>query len=148
MKTEYTKCEPLLLEKTEIQCSDQINQIIALLENCKKPVIYAGGGVISSNASAELTEFAEILDAPVCCSLMGMGGISANHPLFAGNLGMHGAVETGMAIKNADLIVAAGARFSDRVAGDTEKFGADASIIHLDIDHKEINKMYRLISGL
>ncbi len=140
MKTEYTRCEPLSLEKTEIQCSDQIDQIIALLENCKKPVIYAGGGVISSNASAELTEFAEILDAPVCCSLMGMGGISANHPLFAGNLGMHGAVETGMAIKNADLIVAAGARFSDRVAGDTEKFGADASIIHLDIDHKEINK--------
>jgi len=140
MKTEYTKAEPLALDIMDKPNDDNINEIIELLENCKKPVIYAGGGVILSDASNELTRFAEILDAPVCCSLMGMGGISANHPLFTGNLGMHGAVETGMAIKNADLVIAAGARFSDRVAGDTEKFGANAKIIHLDIDKKEINK--------
>lgn len=140
MKTEYTKEVPENTEEKTVIDSKALTDIVNALENCQKPVIYAGGGVILSEASKELTEFAEVLDAPVCCSLMGMGGISANHPLFAGNLGMHGAVETGMAIKNADLIVAAGTRFSDRVAGDTEKFGANATIIHLDIDQKEINK--------
>lgn len=140
LKTEYTKEIIEHTEETTKIDSETVTDIISALENCKKPVIYAGGGIILSNASKELTEFAEILDAPVCCTLMGMGGISSEHPLFAGNLGMHGAVETGMAIKDADLIVAAGARFSDRVAGDTKKFGENATIIHLDIDKKEINK--------
>lgn len=148
MKTEYTKQQPLLYEPIAEPKAEDIDEVVKLLENCQKPVIYAGGGVISGNASKELTEFAEILDAPVCCSLMGMGDISGDHPLFAGNLGMHGAVETGMAIKDADLIVAAGARFSDRVAGDTEKFGANAKIIHLDIDLKEINKNVKVDSWL
>ena len=148
MKTEYTKQQPLPYEPIAEPKSEDIDEVVKLLENCQRPVIYAGGGVISGNASKELTEFAEILDAPVCCSLMGMGDISGDHPLFAGNLGMHGAVETGMAIKDADLIVAAGARFSDRVAGDTEKFGANARIIHLDIDLKEINKNVKVDSWL
>lgn len=148
MKTEYTKQQPLPYEPIAEPKAEDIDEVVKLLENCKRPVIYAGGGVISGNASKELTEFAEILDAPVCCSLMGMGDISGDHPLFAGNLGMHGAVETGMAIKDADLIVAAGARFSDRVAGDTEKFGANAKIIHLDIDLKEINKNVKVDSWL
>lgn len=148
MKTEYTKQQPLPYEPIAAPKAEDIDEVVKLLENCQRPVIYAGGGVISGNASKELTEFAEILDAPVCCSLMGMGDISGDHPLFAGNLGMHGAVETGMAIKDADLIVAAGARFSDRVAGDTEKFGANAKIIHLDIDLKEINKNVKVDSWL
>lgn len=148
MKTEYTKQQPLPYEPIAEPKAENIDEVVKLLENCQRPVIYAGGGVISGNASKELTEFAEILDAPVCCSLMGMGDISGDHPLFAGNLGMHGAVETGMAIKDADLIVAAGARFSDRVAGDTEKFGANAKIIHLDIDLKEINKNVKVDSWL
>lgn len=148
MKTEYTKQQPLPYEPIAEPKAEDIDEVVKLLENCQSPVIYAGGGVISGNASKELTEFAEILDAPVCCSLMGMGDISGDHPLFAGNLGMHGAVETGMAIKDADLIVAAGARFSDRVAGDTEKFGANAKIIHLDIDLKEINKNVKVDSWL
>ena len=148
MKTEYTKQQPLPYEPIAEPKAEDIDEVVKLLENCQRPVIYAGGGVISGNASKELTEFAEILDAPVCCSLMGMGDISGDHPLFAGNLGMHGAVETGMAIKDADLIVAAGARFSDRVAGDTEKFGANAKIIHLDIDLKEINKNVKVDNWL
>lgn len=148
MKTEYTKQQPLPYEQIAEPKAEDIDEVVKLLESCQRPVIYAGGGVISGNASKELTEFAEILDAPVCCSLMGMGDISGDHPLFAGNLGMHGAVETGMAIKDADLIVAAGARFSDRVAGDTEKFGANARIIHLDIDLKEINKNVKVDSWL
>ena len=140
LKTEYTREEPCKCEKVFSADEKNIDEIVSLLKNCKKPAIYAGGGIISSNASDELTKFAELLDAPVCCSLMGMGAISADHPLFAGNMGMHGIMETGMAIKEADLIVAAGTRFSDRVAGDTDKFGQKAVIIQLDIDENEINK--------
>ena len=148
MKTEYTKQQPLPYEPIAEPKAEDIDEVVKLLENCQRPVIYAGVGLIYGNASKELTQIAEIMDAPVCCSLMGMGDISGDHPLFAGNLGMHGAVETGMAIKDADLIVAAGARFSDRVAGDTEKFGANARIIHLDIDLKEINKNVKVDSWL
>ena len=140
LKTEYTREEPCKCEEVFFADEKNIDEIVSLLKNCKKPAIYAGGGIISSNASDELTKFAELLDAPVCCSLMGMGAISADHPLFAGNMGMHGIMETGMAIKEADLIVAAGTRFSDRVAGDTDKFGQKAVIIQLDIDENEINK--------
>lgn len=140
LKTEYVKEEPCKCDEVFSSDEKSIDEIVNLLKNCKRPAIYAGGGIISSNASKELTAFAELLDAPVCCSLMGMGAISADHPLFAGNMGMHGVMETGMAIKKADLIVAAGTRFSDRVAGDTDKFGEKAVIIHLDIDENEINK--------
>ncbi len=140
LKTEYTREEPCKCEEVFSADEKNIDEIVSLLKNCKKPAIYAGGGIISSNASDELTKFAELLDAPVCCSLMGMGAISADHPLFAGNMGMHGIMETGMAIKEADLIIAAGTRFSDRVAGDTDKFGQKAVIIQLDIDENEINK--------
>ncbi len=143
LKTEYVK-EIITHEETETVYHEvdekQIDEIVALLEKSERPAIYAGGGVILSNSSEELTRFAELLDAPVCCSLMGMGCIPGDHPLFAGNIGMHGVIETGMAIKDADLIFVAGARFSDRVAGDTKKFGAKATIIQIDIDKKEINK--------
>ena len=140
LKTEYVREDPCKCQEVFSADEKSIDEIVSLLKNCKKPAIYAGGGIISSNASKELTKFAELLDAPVCCSLMGMGAISADHPLFAGNMGMHGIMETGMAIKEADLIVAAGTRFSDRVAGDTDKFGQKAVIIQLDIDENEINK--------
>lgn len=139
LRTAYAKETVIPWEKPQIQSSG-LEEIQKILANCKRPLIYAGGGVISSNAADELTKFAELLDAPVCCSLMGMGAISGKHPLFAGNIGMHGAFETGMATKKADVIIAAGARFSDRVAGDTEKFGEKATVIHLDIDKKEIDK--------
>ena len=95
---------------------------------------------LSADASADLTAFAELIDAPVCCSLMGLGCIPASHPLCIGNIGMHGGYETGMATSNCDLIIACGARFSDRVAGDREKFGEQAKIVQLEIDDKEINK--------
>lgn len=140
MKTEYIKRTPTPWQQPTVTCNTNSDEIINILTNCKKPLIYAGGGVISSDASQQLTQFAELLNAPVCCSLMGLGAIPGNHPLFAGNLGMHGAFETGMATKDADVIIAAGARFSDRVAGNTEKFGKDATVIHLDIDQKEIDK--------
>lgn len=103
-------------------------------------MIYAGGGIISADASEEFKAFAELIDAPVCCSLMGLGCIPADHPLCVGNIGMHGGYETGMATAECDLMIACGARFSDRVAGDRERFGEQAKIVQLEIDEKEINK--------
>lgn len=139
------KCEftPKAPEKREsVQVTDKASVIKAaeLIKNSKKPIIYAGGGIISSNTSAEFKRFAELIDAPVCCSLMGLGCIPASHRLNMGNIGMHGGYETGMATAQCDLIIACGARFSDRVAGDRERFGEQANIIHLDIDKKEIGK--------
>lgn len=106
----------------------------------KRPLIYMGGGVVSSDAEKELLAFAEKIDCPVATSIMGLGGFPASHRLFIGTIGMHGGYETGKAIDNCDLIITAGARFSDRVAGDREKFGKEAAIIQLDIDKAEINK--------
>ena len=103
-------------------------------------MIYMGGGVLLSEATEQLIKFAEKIECPVCSSVMGLGGFPASHKLFLGTLGMHGAYETGKTTANADLIIAVGARFSDRVAGDREKFGENATIIHMDIDKAEINK--------
>jgi acetolactate synthase-1/2/3 large subunit len=103
-------------------------------------MIYAGGGILSANACSEFRDFAELIDAPVCCSLMGLGCLPASHPLCIGNIGMHGGYETGMITAGCDLIIACGARFSDRVAGDRERFGEQAKIVQLEIDKNEINK--------
>ena len=110
------------------------------IKNAKRPMIYMGRGVLLSEATEQLIKFAEKIECPVCSSVMGLGGFPASHKLFLGTLGMHGAYETGKTTANADLIIAVGARFSDRVAGDREKFGENATIIHMDIDKAEINK--------
>lgn len=116
------------------------DKALELILQSQKPLIYAGGGVISSEASEELIAFAERIHAPVCSSVMGLGGFPGNHPQYIGTIGMHGAYETGMATQQSDLILVAGARFSDRVAGDRKRFGENASIIHIDIDRAEIGK--------
>ncbi|MGN0487955.1 MAG: biosynthetic-type acetolactate synthase large subunit [Ruminococcus sp.] len=138
--TEYTKEEPAEREHIEVKDAESVAKAVELINNAKHPMIYAGGGIISSNASKEFLEFAEKIDAPVCCSLMGLGCIPASHKLNMGNMGMHGGYETGMATEKCDLIIACGARFSDRVAGDPKKFGAQADIIQIDIDENEVNK--------
>lgn len=137
-----TEFEPAAPQKPErlVSANNDYEKAAELIKNSERPFIYAGGGVISSGASAELVEFAKKINAPVCCSLMGIGGMPGCEELYFGNLGMHGMYETGMATLNADCIIAIGARFSDRVAGDREKFGENASIIHFDIDKKEIDK--------
>lgn len=117
-----------------------LDRAVQMISQAQRPLIYAGGGVIASNATEALVAFAELADCPVCCSLMGIGGFPGNHPLSIGMVGMHGAYETGMAVDNCDLIITAGARFSDRVAGDRAHFGAQASILQLDIDRAEIGK--------
>lgn len=139
-KTEFTPKEPEKPELFEIKNPESIRRVQELIRNSKRPMIYAGGGILSANASPEFKAFAELIDAPVCCSLMGLGCIPARHPLCVGNIGMHGGYETGMATAECDLMIACGARFSDRVAGDREKFGEQAKIVQLEIDEKEINK--------
>ncbi|MGN1433190.1 MAG: biosynthetic-type acetolactate synthase large subunit [Ruminococcus sp.] len=139
-KTEFTPKEPEKPELFEIKNPESVRRVQQLIRNSKRPMIYAGGGILSANASPEFRAFAELIDAPVCCSLMGLGCIPARHPLCVGNIGMHGGYESGMATAECDLLIACGARFSDRVAGDREKFGEQAKIVQLEIDEKEINK--------
>ncbi|MBQ7745566.1 MAG: biosynthetic-type acetolactate synthase large subunit [Ruminococcus sp.] len=138
--TEYTPEPKAHRELIEIQNPDSIRRVQELIRNAKRPMIYAGGGIISANACNELQEFARLIDAPVCCSLMGLGTIPASDPLCIGNIGMHGGYETGMITAECDLMISCAARFSDRVAGDREKFGNQAKIVQLEIDDKEINK--------
>ena len=139
-KTEFTAVKPHNPELFEIRNPEKIRVVQELIRNAKRPMIYAGGGILSAEASAEFKAFAELIDAPVCCSLMGLGCIPASHPLCVGNIGMHGGYETGKITDECDLMIACGARFTDRVAGDPEKFGKQAKIVQLEIDEKEINK--------
>ncbi|GHV56010.1 acetolactate synthase [Spirochaetia bacterium] len=119
---------------------DDIERAAALLSSARRPVLYAGGGVIISGASVELKELAERLNAPVALSLMGIGGLSQDHRLCTGLIGMHGTVASNKAAQKADLLVAIGARFSDRVTSQTDRFAKTAQVLHFDIDPAEINK--------
>lgn len=119
---------------------EDIEQAISLINQAKKPYIYLGGGVIASEASAEVKELAEKINAPVCDTLMGKGGFDGKHPLYTGMIGMHGTKTSNFGVSQCDLLIALGARFSDRVVGNAAKFARDAKILHIDIDAAEINK--------
>lgn len=121
----------------------QIKKAANLIQTAKQPIIYAGGGVISSGASNELLELAEKTHIPVTATLMGLGGFPGTHPLFMGMLGMHGTRYANYAISEADLILAIGARFDDRVTGKLDEFAPQATIIHIDIDPSSISKNVR-----
>ncbi|MBV1911674.1 MAG: acetolactate synthase 3 large subunit [Kangiellaceae bacterium] len=121
----------------------QIKKAATALMAAKRPVIYAGGGVISANACDLLVAFAEKLNAPVTNTLMGLGSIPGTHPQFVGMLGMHGTYEANKSMGNADVIIALGARFDDRVTNNTDKFCTGAEIIHVDIDPSTISKNIR-----
>ncbi len=122
----------------------QIKKAIKLIASSKRPVLYTGGGIISSNAAKELLVFAEKLSLPVTSTLMGLGGFPGNHALFLGMLGMHGTYAANMAITNSDLIIAVGARFDDRATGKIDEFAPKAKIIHIDIDPTSISKNIRV----
>jgi acetolactate synthase-1/2/3 large subunit len=117
-----------------------IENAAALLREAKRPVLYSGGGVVLSGASAELKKLAELLNAPVALSLMGMGAFPHDHRLCMGLIGMHGTAASNKAVQKSDLLIALGARFSDRVTSQVEKFAHGARILHIDIDPAEINK--------
>lgn len=118
----------------------QLRKAAELIAQSSRPVIYAGGGVISSNSAPELAILAEKYQIPVTTTLMGLGAFPGDHPLWLGMLGMHGTYTANMAINNTDLLIAVGARFDDRVTGRVDAFASRAKIIHLDIDPTSISK--------
>jgi acetolactate synthase-1/2/3 large subunit len=118
----------------------QIKRALKAVHEARKPIVYAGGGVVLSNASKELTEFAQLLHLPVTATLMGLGCFPGSDPLFLGMLGMHGTYRANMAMTHCDLIFAVGARFDDRVTGKIDEFAPHAKIIHVDIDPTSISK--------
>src|ERR1700730_1321269 len=117
-----------------------LNEVIGLIKSARCPMIYAGGGIISSHAAAELLEFAERTQIPVATTLMGIGGFPEDHPLSLKWLGMHGTVYANCAVNESDLLLALGVRFDDRVTGKVEKFAEHGTIVHIDIDYAELNK--------
>ncbi len=118
----------------------QLRKAAELIAQSRQPVIYAGGGVVSSDSAEELTRLAETLHIPVTTTLMGLGAFPGDHPLWLGMLGMHGTYTANMAINNCDLLISVGARFDDRVTGRVNAFAARAKIIHIDIDPTSISK--------
>ena len=119
----------------------QVRQAAGLIEQARRPLIYAGGGIVSSHACAELTQLAELMRIPVVTSLMGKGAMRCSNPLNLGPVGMHGSKYANMAVTECDLLIAVGARFSDRVTGKVSEFAPHAKIIHIDIDPAEIGKI-------
>jgi len=118
----------------------QIRKAVQLLLNAKRPIIYSGGGVIASESSDKLIELVRTLGHPITSTLMGLGAYPAEDPLFIGMLGMHGTYEANLAMHECDVMLCVGARFDDRVTGDTKKFSPHAKIIHIDVDPSSISK--------
>lgn len=141
LETEYAYVtpKPISRHKDMIRKED-IDQAIKMIESAKRPVVYAGGGVIRSKASTELMEFVEKIQAPVGVSLMAKGAFPAVHDFYTGMIGMHGSKVSNMAVSQSDLLIVIGARFSDRVVSRVDRFARQAKILHIDIDPAEINK--------
>ena len=119
---------------------DQIDQAVEMIKASKQPFVMSGGGVIISEATDELKTFVELVDAPVCDTLMGKGSYPNTCSRYTGMIGMHGTKPTNFGVSQSDLLIVIGARFSDRVTGNTETFASQAKIIHIDIDEAEIDK--------
>ncbi len=126
----------------------ELKQVLEYIEQSEKPFIYLGGGAVISEASAEVAEFAELIDAPVCDTLMGKGAFDGTSPRYTGMIGMHGTKASNLGVSQCDLLIALGARFSDRVIGNPKRFAEDAKIVHIDIDPAEINKNIRVDASL
>lgn len=140
---EYTRVEPAAPKTINKYTSDELDKVVELIRNAEKPYIYLGGGAIISGAYDEVATFAELIDAPVCDTLMGKGGFDSKSPRYTGMIGMHGTKTSNLGASECDLLIALGARFSDRVVGNPKKFAENAKIIHIDIDAAEINKNIR-----
>jgi len=140
--------DPLQLPGYHVGCERakpaEIERIADWIRDCKRPVIYAGGGVITADASEELLELVRKTGIPVTTTMMGLGGFPGNHPLALDMLGMHGSIYANYAVDNADLLLAFGVRFDDRVTGKVSEFAHRAKIVHVDIDASEINKIKRV----
>mgnify|MGYP002551390820 FL=1 len=137
---EYEKKEPLPLKRDGEINEAAVVSAVELIKDAKKPFILVGGGAIVSDASDEIKEFVEKMNAPICETLMGKGSFDSNNPLYTGMIGMHGSKASNLGVSRCDLLVVIGARFSDRVTGNTKTFAKNAKIIHIDIDAAEIDK--------
>ena len=139
--TEYEKqeIEPIA-RSTEKITEEDIDRAVKMLSEAKKPMIFVGGGAVISGASEELKQFVDLMDAPVTDSLMGKGAFNGEDARYTGMLGMHGTKAANYSVTECDLLVTVGARFSDRVTGNTKKFAYNAKIIQFDVDPAEINK--------
>ena len=139
-KCEYTPKAPEKVTRIDKFTDEDINRVIKLIQGSKKPFIYVGGGAIASDAQKEVKEFAELVDAPVCDTLMGKGAFDGYDKRYTGMIGMHGTKASNLGVSDCDLLIALGARFSDRVVGNVKTFASKAKVIHFDIDAAEIDK--------
>ena len=140
-EVEYERAETLkVLPRVDRLEERDIDRAVEMISNSKRPMFYIGGGVIRSNASKELNEYLEKVDAPCCSTLMGLGAVSADSPRFTGMVGMHGTKLSNMSVNRCDLLVVVGARFSDRVISNGSTFARQAKVLQIDVDPAEINK--------
>ena len=145
---EYTPMQPKAKERKASYTQEELEQVVEYIKAAEKPYIYLGGGAIISEASDEVAKFAELIDAPVCDTLMGKGAFDGTSPRYTGMIGMHGTKTSNLGVSQCDLLIALGARFSDRVIGNPKKFAETAKIVHIDIDAAEINKNIRVDASL
>ncbi len=141
-KCEFTSKKPEMPERKTYDhyTTDDLKAVADMINSCKKPFIYVGGGAVISDASEEVRQLVDKIDSPVCDSLMGKGAVSADDPHYTGMIGMHGTKASDKGVSECDMLLALGARFSDRVVGNAKAFASRANIVHIDIDDAEINK--------
>lgn len=147
-KCKYEPKAPVEKEDSSAAKLVRIEEAASYINSAKRPFVYFGGGLITSNAQDEMLALAEKIDAPIGCSLMGLSGIPTDHPRFLGMQGMHGHYASSMAMHKADLIISLGVRFNDRVTGNRAKFAKGTQIIHIDVDGSELCKTVNSTCGL
>ena len=145
---EYEKHLPLPLKSSAKYTKEDIEEAVKLIREAKKPFIYVGGGAVISGAYKEVRELSKLMDSPVCDTLMGKGVMDGHADYYTGMIGMHGTKASNLGVSECDLLVALGARFSDRVVGNAAKFAEGAKVLHIDIDAAEINKNIRTAASV
>ena len=147
--TEYEYKEAEQPARSEVQISrEELDSVLSMIRASRRPVVFVGGGAVLSDASDELFEFVEKVDAPVTDTLMGKGAFPGTDPRYTGMLGMHGTKASNYSVSECDLLIVVGARFSDRVTGNTETFAKNAKILQIDIDPAEMNKNIIITQGI
>ncbi len=145
---EYTPMPACQKSPSVSYTEEQLERVAEYIRDAKKPYLYVGGGAIIADACREVAQLAELMDAPVCDTLMGKGAFDGRSARYTGMIGMHGTKTSNLGVSQCDLLIALGARFSDRVTGNPRKFAENAKIIHIDVDAAEINKNIRVDASL
>ena len=145
---EYSYKEPVKAKRKSKYTKEQLHEVIDILKAAQKPFVLVGGGAVLSEASAEVRQFVDLLDTPVCDTLMGKGVVDGHEDYYTGMIGMHGTKAANLGVSACDCLVVLGARFSDRITGNASKFAAGAKVIHMDVDAAEINKNIKADASL